>query len=161
MAEGQIQEDPKLQVEEARKEFNHEFERFVRFGDSAVVRNLTFEDARAILAELDNLSIRHTGKKSKLAALRKLIGRIPKEDRPAFALQVQTLESDLQKELQQPKYVLGLLAESKQTEREAIDVTLPGRRPRRGHLHPITILRERIEDIFVALGYVIEDGREV
>jgi phenylalanyl-tRNA synthetase alpha chain len=46
-------------------------------------------------------------------------------------------------------------------ERESIDVTLPGRRPSRGHLHPITLLRERIEDIFVSLGYAIEDGREI
>ena len=47
------------------------------------------------------------------------------------------------------------------TGRESIDVTLPGRRPRRGHLHPITLLREKIEDIFVSLGYAIEDDREI
>ncbi len=161
MAEGISQEDPTLQVDEARKDFDQEFERFVRFGDSAEVRALSFEDAQAILAELDNLSVRHTGKKSKLAALRKLIGRIPMEDRPAFALQVQTLGLDVEKQLQQPRYILGIHAETKQRQREAIDVTLPGRRPRRGHLHPITILRERVEDIFVALGYAIEDGREI
>ena len=40
-------------------------------------------------------------------------------------------------------------------------MTIPGRRPRRGHLHPITLLRERIEDIFVSLGYAIEDDREI
>jgi phenylalanyl-tRNA synthetase alpha chain len=45
--------------------------------------------------------------------------------------------------------------------REYIDVTLPGRRQRRGHLHPITILRQRIEDIFVSMGYAVEDGPEV
>ncbi|HZT58711.1 MAG TPA: phenylalanine--tRNA ligase subunit alpha [Pyrinomonadaceae bacterium] len=40
-------------------------------------------------------------------------------------------------------------------------MTLPGRRPRRGHLHPITLLRQRIEDIFVSMGYAVEDGPEV
>ena len=44
--------------------------------------------------------------------------------------------------------------------RERIDVTLPGRRLPAGHLHPITLLRERIEDIFVSMGYTIEDGPE-
>jgi phenylalanyl-tRNA synthetase alpha chain len=51
--------------------------------------------------------------------------------------------------------------EAQRVERESIDVTLPGRRTRLGHLHPITLLRERVEDIFVALGYAIEDDREI
>ncbi|MGI9107957.1 MAG: phenylalanine--tRNA ligase subunit alpha [Pyrinomonadaceae bacterium] len=46
-------------------------------------------------------------------------------------------------------------------DRERIDVTLPGRRPRRGHQHPITLIRQRIEDIFVAMGYTVEDGPEI
>ena len=46
-------------------------------------------------------------------------------------------------------------------EAERIDVTLPGRRPRVGHLHPITLLRERIEDIFIGLGYTVETGPEI
>src|ERR1700751_2566306 len=46
-------------------------------------------------------------------------------------------------------------------ERESIDVTIRGRRPRAGHLHPITLMRQRIEDIFVSLGYAVEDDREI
>jgi phenylalanyl-tRNA synthetase alpha chain len=46
-------------------------------------------------------------------------------------------------------------------ERERLDVTIPGRRPRRGHIHPITLLRQKIEDIFVSMGYAIEDDREI
>src|SRR5688572_884067 len=161
MTEGSNQEDPRLRVVEARKEFDQEFERFVRFGDPAEVRNLSLEDALSIMTELDNLSIRHTGKKSKLAALGKTIGRIPMVDRRAFALEVQDLGSHFEEQIRQPKYILGLHSESKRTERERIDVTLPGRRPRRGHLHPITLLRERLEDTFVALGYAIEDDREI
>lgn len=161
MADDQLQENPKLQVEEALKEFDNEFEPLVRFGDPAEVHSLSFEQIEANLKELDNLSIRHTGKKSKLAALGKLIGRIPKDERPSFNLQVQALAEYLQNQLKQPKYILGLYIDKKRTEREALDVTLPGRRPRRGHLHPLTMLRERVEDIFVALGYAIEDGREI
>ena len=43
----------------------------------------------------------------------------------------------------------------------AVDVTLPGRRPRAGGLHPITIVRRQIEDIFLRMGYSIADGPEV
>ncbi|MGE5413302.1 MAG: phenylalanine--tRNA ligase subunit alpha, partial [Syntrophomonadaceae bacterium] len=43
----------------------------------------------------------------------------------------------------------------------AVDVTLPGRGTRRGALHPITIVRRRIEDIFLRMGYSIADGPEL
>jgi phenylalanyl-tRNA synthetase alpha chain len=46
-------------------------------------------------------------------------------------------------------------------ERERVDVTLPGRRSRRGHLHPITLLWQRLEDVFVSMGYAVEDGPEI
>ena len=44
---------------------------------------------------------------------------------------------------------------------DAIDVTLPGRRPLVGHRHPLTLLRERVETIFQRLGFVIVEGPEL
>jgi phenylalanyl-tRNA synthetase alpha chain len=44
---------------------------------------------------------------------------------------------------------------------ERIDVTMPGDRARRGHLHLITQIRREVEDIFLGLGYTVVDGREV
>jgi phenylalanyl-tRNA synthetase alpha chain len=46
-------------------------------------------------------------------------------------------------------------------DRERLDVTLPGNRRRVGHRHPLTVARQQIEDIFVAMGYTVEDGPEV
>src|SRR5207248_7277924 len=43
----------------------------------------------------------------------------------------------------------------------AVDVTLPGRAPLTGRRHPLTIVRERVEDIFAAMGYQIIDGPEL
>src|ERR1041385_3307835 len=120
---------PARQVEAASKAFEQEFERFARFtGDSPEFAGLDLDAALAEERALAEVRTRHLGKKSELAAAKKLIGRVPAEERAA---------------------------------RESIDLTLPGRRPRYGHRHPITLVRERIEDIFVGLGYVIEDGREI
>jgi phenylalanyl-tRNA synthetase alpha chain len=63
--------------------------------------------------------------------------------------------------LDQAEQSLKEYIQNERTARESIDVTLPGRRPRFGHRHPITLLRERLEDVFVALGYAIEDDREI
>jgi phenylalanyl-tRNA synthetase alpha chain len=53
-------------------------------------------------------------------------------------------------------------AEADSRDRAAgVDVTLPGRRTRPGGLHPLTLVRRRIEDIFLRMGYSIADGPEV
>jgi len=44
---------------------------------------------------------------------------------------------------------------------DAIDVTLPGRAPLLGHRHPLTLLRERIESIFLRMGFLIVEGPEL
>ncbi len=162
MAEGQSQDDPKLQIEAARKAFEQEFERFASFADNpATLGALDLKSADAEQRALAELRTRHLGKKSAFAASKKMIGRVAADERAAFGQLVQQNEAEITEKLERAEQALKAHLDSARTAREAIDVTLPGRRPRRGHLHPITLLRERIEDIFVSLGYAIEDGREI
>ena len=161
MTEGQSQQDPKLQVEAARKAFEQEFERFAGFAGNSALASLSLDQAEAEQRALAELRTRHLGKKSELAASKKMIGRVSPDERAGFGQLVQQYEAEITAGIDQVEQLLSSFIESARTEREAIDVTLPGRRPRRGHLHPITVVRERIEDIFVSLGYAIEDGREI
>ncbi|MCA1576847.1 MAG: phenylalanine--tRNA ligase subunit alpha [Acidobacteria bacterium] len=161
MAEEQTEQLPAQQVEAAGKAFEQEFERFARFGDAAQLAGLDLDAALAEQRALSELRTRHLGKKSALAAAKKLVGRVAAEERPAFGQLVKEIEDKVVLELDAVELNLKNQIEEKRTARETIDVTLPGRRPPYGHRHPITLLRERIEDIFVALGYVIEDGREI
>ena len=151
---------PKETVEAARKAFEQEFERFSAFAGSGVP-DLQLDQAEAEYRLLAELRTKHLGKKSALAASKKVIGRVQPDQRAAFGHLVQQNEAEITQKLELAERNLTSAIQSARTERERIDVTLPGRRPRRGHLHPITIIRQRIEDIFVALGYSIEDGREI
>jgi phenylalanyl-tRNA synthetase alpha chain len=163
MAESQTSEDPRIQVEAARKAFEQEFGRFAGFAASSapVSASLSLSDAEAEQRALAEVRTRHLGKKSALAASKKMIGRVAADDRAAFGQLVQQNEAEITAQIEQAEQFLKSHIESARTAREALDVTLPGRRPRRGHLHPITVVRERIEDIFVSLGYAIEDDREI
>ena len=153
---------PERQVEAASKAFEQEFGRFACFaGDSPDFAGLDLDRAIAEERALAELRTRHLGKKSELAGAKKLIGRVAGEERAAFGQLVQSTEAALVRLIEQAEQNLKQYIEQERTARESIDVTLPGRRPPYGHRHPITLLRERIEDIFVALGYVIEDGREI
>ena len=153
---------PERQVEAVSKAFEQDFERFATFtGDPAVLNNLELETAIAHQRAVAELRTRYLGKKSTLAATKKLIGRVAPEARAGFGQLVQSTEDRLETMLDQVELNLGNYIESERTARESIDVTMPGRRPRSGHRHPITLMRERLEDIFVALGYAIEDDREI
>ena len=153
--------DYDAQVEAVREAFEREFGRFARFQGDAGAEGLSLDDAEAALRELAELRTRHTSKKSALAQLMKLIGRVPAEERAAFGQRVQSLNGEVAAKLDAAQSGLNSRIGLLKVERERVDVTLPGRRPRQGHLHPITLLRQRIEDIFVSMGYAVEDGPEV
>ncbi len=160
MAETQSEQDPKDAVEAARKAFEHEFERFAAFAGTTAPA-LQLEQAEAEHRLLTELRTRHLGKKSAFAASKKAIGRVAPDERAAFGQLVQQSEVEITEKIELAEGNLKSSIQAARTERERIDVTIPGRRPLRGHLHPITIIRQRIEDIFVGLGYAIEDGREI
>ena len=160
MAENE--KDPAPQVEAARKAFESDFERFARFtGDSAQRPRLSLKEAEEELRSSAELRTRHSGKKSALAACKKLIGRVEPTERASFGQLVQQTESRIVQALDEVEQSLRGISETARIESESIDVTIPGRRARPGHLHPITLMRQRIDDIFVSLGYAVEDDREI
>jgi phenylalanyl-tRNA synthetase alpha chain len=118
-------------------------------------------DPNVWVADVKDVGGKFISRKSDLAQLKRQVGQLELEQRPAFNQKVRAVEEYF-------KYCLNPLYDfsmqkvvAARLERERLDVTLPGRRPRRGHLHPITLLRQRIEDIFVSMGYAVEDGPEV
>ncbi len=152
--------EPQSQVEAVREAFEREFGRFTRFRDGDTAE-FPLADAEAALRELADLRTRHTGKKSALASLMKTVGRVAAEERAAFGQRVQQINAEFSESLDASEETLKNYVAAARIERERIDVTLPGRRPNTGHIHPINIIRQRIEDIFVSMGYTVEDGREI
>ena len=78
-------QSPQAQVESARKAFEQEFERFSHFtGDPSTFATIDLETAVGAERALAELRTRHLGKKSALAATKKLIGRVAPEERAGF-----------------------------------------------------------------------------
>jgi phenylalanyl-tRNA synthetase alpha chain len=151
--------EERKQIETVQAAFEQEFERFAHLNGG--IGGLSLSEAEALQRELGELRIKHTGKKSELANAKKLIGRVAPEDRGAFGQFVQTIEKGIAEKLEQSENALREFIANAKIERERIDVTLPGRRSAAGSLHLLTLLRQKIEDIFVSMGYAIEDDREI
>ena len=149
--------DERAQVEIARAAFANEFDSYANLDlDGAALA-----DAEAMLRAVGEIKVRHTGKKSAIAGAKKLIGKVPAEERGEFGHFVQSVENEIASRIAETEAKLNEFISNAKTKRERLDVTIPGRRPASGHLHPITIVRQKIEDIFVSMGYHIEDDREI
>ncbi|MEO7658076.1 MAG: phenylalanine--tRNA ligase subunit alpha, partial [Pyrinomonadaceae bacterium] len=107
------------------------------------------------------LKVGHTGKKSAISGAMNLVGRVAPEERAGFGQRVQSVQKDIAGKIAVVEAKLTESIANARIELERLDVTIPGRRPQTGHLHLITILRQKIEDIFVSMGYAIEDDREI
>lgn len=121
-------------------------------------------DARDVstVEGLNALRDKYLGRKSGLiAAEKKRIGSLSSEERSEFGRRVNEISAEVEAEIARLSEQFAAQAETLALEREKIDVTLPGTRPRQGHLHPITLVRQRIEDVFVSMGYSVEDGPEI
>jgi phenylalanyl-tRNA synthetase alpha chain len=112
--------------------------------------------------EAESLRDQFLGRKSgRLTALMKRLGGLAPELRQAAGQQLNALKSELEGSLERLRAKLHDKREAAQLEAERIDITLPGRCPPLGRRHPLTVVREELEDIFVAMGYEVYDGPEV
>jgi len=111
---------------------------------------------------LSSLRDKYLGRKSGLIlAEKKRIGSLSSEERAEFGREVNEISAQVEAEISRLAEQFGAQAETAALGRETIDITMPGTRPRQGHMHPITLVRQRIEDVFVAMGYSVEDGPEI
>ncbi len=125
------------------------------------------ERGRAAIADADDIQaleavrVDYLGKKGALTALLKGLASLPPEERPAAGAQINVVKQELQGLIGDRRSGLEEAAVNARLASEAIDVTLPGRNPDAGHLHPVTRTIERIEDFFMAAGFSVADGPEV
>ena len=150
-----------LSAEKLASEMTRVYGEFDREIESVSDYPRTLKEAESALGKLRDLRIKYLGKRSQLATEKKLIGKLDPERRRDAGSNIQKLEQTITYRIEEKEKRHNSFIESARTAREAIDVTIPGRRPRQGHLHPITLMRQRIEDIFVSLGYAVEDDREI
>jgi phenylalanyl-tRNA synthetase alpha chain len=118
-------------------------------------------EAATDLRELDQVRVEYLGKKGQVTAVLKTLGQLAHEERKEVGMIAnevrQALEAaiaDKQNALQRAEVELRLAT-------EAIDISLPGRKPVFGHRHLVSQIIKEITDIFVGLGYKVAEGPEV
>jgi phenylalanyl-tRNA synthetase alpha chain len=109
---------------------------------------------RALKALDDEFLSRKSGS---VTALMQTLKGLPPDERRAFGAAVNTLKSHIESALQERRTALA----ASRPPAGSVDVTLPGRAPAAGRIHPLMRVRQEVEDIFSHMGYEILEGPEV
>ena len=110
---------------------------------------------------LEGWRVRYLGKKSDLTLILRGLAVLPVDERKNVGSEANSLKVLLEESFKQKERRLQETHELATADKEFLDVTLPGRRPPTGHLHPITQTIQEICDIFSSMGFQTVDGPEV
>jgi phenylalanyl-tRNA synthetase alpha chain len=118
--------------------------------------------AATTTVELEELRVRLFGRKSELTATLRSIGELPPEERGPVGKQANEVRQALEGQLAERVRELEAAELDRRLAEDRIDVTLPGDPPQpSGHLHLVTQIRRRMEDVFVGLGFSVLEGPEI
>ncbi|MFP4348133.1 MAG: phenylalanine--tRNA ligase subunit alpha [Desulfococcaceae bacterium] len=107
---------------------------------------------------IKELSVRYLGRKGAITQFLRNISGLPPEERPEAGRRANEVKKELDAAV---KSALETAESGAPAAEDRIDVSLPGRTPPRGHLHPLTRITREICDIFTRLGFDVAEGPEV
>jgi phenylalanyl-tRNA synthetase alpha chain len=113
-------------------------------------------------AALEELRVRHLGRKAELPNLLRGVAELPPEERGAVGKAANQARQALEALIEQRKADLESSELDVRLAADRVDVTLPGDPPQPvGRLHLLTATRREIEDVFCGLGFTVKEGPEV
>jgi phenylalanyl-tRNA synthetase alpha chain len=117
--------------------------------------------AAADLEALREAEQAHLARRSPLGEVQRSLGGLDADARRRLGQRVNQARATLEAELAARRGELEAARDAALLEAERLDVTLPGRVPPRGAIHPVTRTADEIVDIFIGLGYRVAEGPEV
>ena len=118
-------------------------------------------EACETLAALQECRVLYLGKKGPIQEVMKSMKDLAPEERPAFGAAVNEIKTAISEAIEQAKAKLEIKEMNERLEKEKIDITLDGYRPSVGNLHPLVLVQQELEDLFIGLGYTVAEGPEV
>ncbi|HKQ67845.1 MAG TPA: phenylalanine--tRNA ligase subunit alpha [Polyangiaceae bacterium] len=140
-------DDPARDIEDGLKRLGESF----REAFAAAASEQTLRDAHA----------RVLGKKGELTQLLRRMGAVAADARKTVGEKVNLLKEEVESAFKTRLSAIGSAARDAELSARPHDLTLPGRSAPRGHLHPLTLVRDDILAAFRDLGFVVASGPEV
>ena len=110
---------------------------------------------------LEDLRIEYLSKKGKIQSLMQEMKNLSNEEKPKFGALVNELKTSVSKAMDSKKDEISKALLDAKLKSEKIDITLDAFEPKIGTLHPLTLVEQELQDIFIGMGYNVAEGPEV
>jgi len=118
-------------------------------------------EAADTLEQLEDAQISVLGRKAAFSQLQRALGSLDEDQRRTAGARVNAVRAELTGLLEARRDALRDAAETTLLEADRIDLSLPGRRPRAGSLHPLTLVERDVIEVFTRLGFRVAEGPEI
>jgi len=109
--------------------------------------------------KLEQFRIKYLGRKGEITAILRSLKDLPLNQRKKLGPEANKLKNELTRALENKSKIIR---DTKYKIRDTkIDITAPGIKPLRGHLHPLTLIMKKIQEIFLSLGFEIVEGPDI
>lgn len=113
------------------------------------------------LPELNDLRVKYLGKKGPLTEILRGMGALTAEMRPVIGQVANDVRAAIEHVITSKQEEFQRRETEDRLRKETIDVTLPGRPRTKGSIHPLSKVIQEVEDIFIGMGFTVEEGPEV
>ena len=113
------------------------------------------------LNAIGEIKAKFIGKNGEITALLRGMKDIPFEMRAEFGKKVNDLKEEVSEFFAKKESELKALETAKKFKKDAVDITMPGKIPALGSLHPLNIVKNKIIDAFTGMGFEIFEGPEI
>lgn len=111
--------------------------------------------------DIENVRVKYLGKKGALTGILKQMGTLSADERPVIGKISNEIRDYISKSIEEKTAKLRFAETQNKLQSEKIDVTLPGKKIRLGHKHPMSIILDEVKDIFIGMGFNVVEGPEI
>ncbi|MBQ9276595.1 MAG: phenylalanine--tRNA ligase subunit alpha [Clostridia bacterium] len=122
---------------------------------------LSLIESAMTTAELNDVRVKYLGKSGAISALMRDMAGVPKEERPVVGKLVNEVRFAVEEALTKKTEYLAEVEKNARLKAEEIDVTLPSNGNEMGTLHPLTLVKNELIDIFAGMGFSVVEGPEI
>ena len=112
-------------------------------------------------AALEEIRVKYLGKKGELTTILRGMGSLSPEERPIVGKLVNEAKSEVEEKLEEAVRKIREKEKNIKLASEVIDISLPGKKNVIGKRHPLDLTLESMKEIFISMGFTVEDGPEV
>jgi phenylalanyl-tRNA synthetase alpha chain len=112
-------------------------------------------------SKLEEIRVKYLGKKGELTTILRSMGGLSKEERPVVGKLVNEVKKKVEDKIEEKLNAIKEKEKNDKLASEIIDISMPGKKNLIGKRHPLDLTLESMKDIFISMGFTVEEGPEV